>query len=115
MNGDHQQSQTGVAPLDVQETAVPLWRKERAGLGHVRQWFSGTLSRKNLMALTGLQSYWLGLQHRDKRRVRVYPAICAFCKVIESLKGKPKNVGREDPDRPFGREMGSISIDGETG
>ena len=39
MNGDHQQSQTGVAPLDgpVQETAVPLWRKERAGLGHVRR------------------------------------------------------------------------------
>jgi len=56
MNGDHQQSQTGVAPLDgpVQETAVPLRRKERAGLGHARQWFSGTLSRKNLMAPTGL-------------------------------------------------------------
>src|SRR5262245_53738962 len=39
MNGDHQQSQTGVAPLDgpAQETAVPLRRKERAGLGHARR------------------------------------------------------------------------------
>ena len=56
MNEDDQKSQTDVAPLDgaVHETDVQLLRKERASLAHVKQWFLGTLSRKNLMALTGL-------------------------------------------------------------
>ena len=56
MNEDDQKSQTDVAPLDgaVHETDVQLSRKERASLAHVKPWFLGTLSRKNLMALTGL-------------------------------------------------------------
>ena len=56
MNEDDQKSQTDVAPLDgaVHETDVQLLRKERASLAQVKQWFLGTLSRKNLMALTGL-------------------------------------------------------------
>jgi succinate dehydrogenase/fumarate reductase cytochrome b subunit (b558 family) len=56
MNEDDQRSQTDVAPLDgaVHETDVQLLRKERANLAQVKQWFLGTLSRKNLMALTGL-------------------------------------------------------------
>jgi hypothetical protein len=33
----------------VHETDVPLLRRERASFSHVKQWFSVTLSRKNLM------------------------------------------------------------------
>jgi succinate dehydrogenase / fumarate reductase cytochrome b subunit len=51
-----QGAQAGVASLDgpVQDAHLPGLPKERASFGHVKQWFSVTLSRKNLMAVTGL-------------------------------------------------------------
>jgi succinate dehydrogenase / fumarate reductase cytochrome b subunit len=56
MNEEDQKIQTDIVPLDgpVDGTAVPLSGKERASIGHVKRWFSVTLFRKNLMALTGL-------------------------------------------------------------
>jgi hypothetical protein len=56
MNEHDQKNDMDVASLDgpVHEADVQLLLKERASLAHVKQWFSGTLSRKNLMALTGL-------------------------------------------------------------
>jgi succinate dehydrogenase cytochrome b subunit len=56
MKEGNQQSKADVAPLDgpVHDRDVSSTHKERARLGHVKHWFSVTLSRKNLMALTGL-------------------------------------------------------------
>ena len=56
MSESNQNRKTDVVPLDgpVDNRDPSLIRRERVSLGHVKQWFLTTLSRKNLMALTGL-------------------------------------------------------------
>jgi hypothetical protein len=51
-----QNSKTDVVPLDgpVGDPHTSPIHQERARLGNAKQWFLTTLSRKNLMALTGL-------------------------------------------------------------
>ena len=56
MSESNQNRKTDVVPLDgpVDNGDPSLIRRERVRLGHVKRWFLTTLSRKNLMALTGL-------------------------------------------------------------
>ena len=56
MSEFNQNSKADVPPLDgpLENPDTSLIHRERASLGHVKSWFSVTLSRKNLMALTGL-------------------------------------------------------------
>ncbi len=56
MNESNQKSRTEVVPLDgpVDNRDPSLKRSEGMRFGHLKQWFLTTLSRKNLMALTGL-------------------------------------------------------------
>jgi len=56
MSEINQNSKTDVPPLDgpLENPDASLIHRERASFGHVKSWFSVTLSRKNLMALTGL-------------------------------------------------------------
>jgi hypothetical protein len=56
MSEINQNSKTDVSPLvgPLENPDTSLIHRERASFGHVKSWLSVTLSRKNLMALTGL-------------------------------------------------------------
>jgi succinate dehydrogenase / fumarate reductase, cytochrome b subunit len=56
MSSSNQHTKADVAPLDgpVDRPVISLPPKNRVSLDRLKRWFSVTLSRKNLMALTGL-------------------------------------------------------------